>query len=147
MKVILKERVEKLGQSWDIVNVKDGFARNFLLPRGLAMKATQGNLKLVDEMKRSKSALKEKDKQEAIKLAEKLQNASFTLALEANADDRLYAGIDGRAFAQFLTDEGYPIDKKTVLLDEPIKSLGVYQVDIKLHPEVTAKIKIWIVKK
>lgn len=147
MKVILKERVEKLGLAWDVINVKDGFARNFLFPRGLAIEVTKGNLKLIDEIKREKSELREKEKQEAEGLAKKLQNASFTLALEANPEDKLYGSVDAQALAKFLTAEGYPIDKKDILLDEPIKSLGVFQVDIKPHPEVAAKIKVWIVRK
>lgn len=147
MKVILKERVEKLGEPWTIVNVKDGFARNFLFPRHLAIEATKGNLKAIEEVKRSGLALKEKEKQRAQELAKKLENASFTLALEANVDDRLYGSVDAQVVAEFLSGEGYPMDKKDILLDEPIKSLGVYHIDIQLHPEVTAKIKMWIVKK
>lgn len=147
MKVILKERVEKIGSAWDIVNVKDGFARNFLFPRGMAMEVTQGNLKLIDKIKSERSALKEKEKQQAEGLAKKLQDTSFTLALEANTEDKLYGSVDAQALARFLNAEGYQIDKKDILLDEPIKALGVYQVDIKPHPEVSAKIKVWIVRK
>lgn len=139
--------MEKLGLAWDVINVKDGFARNFLFPRGLAIEVTKGNLKLIDEIKREKSEHREKEKQEAEGLAKKLQNASFTLALEANPEDKLYGSVDAQALAKFLTAEGYPIDKKDILLDEPIKSLGVFQVDIKPHPEVAAKIKVWIVRK
>lgn len=147
MKVILKEKVEKLGGPWDTVNVKDGFARNFLFPRGLALEANKGNLRLIEEAKRSRSALEEKEKLQAQELAKKIQNASFTLSLEAHVDDRLYGSVDAQELAQFLASEGYPIDKKNILLDEPIKALGVYHIDIKLHPEVTTKIKVWIVKK
>lgn len=147
MKIILKEKVEQLGSAWDIVNVKDGFARNFLFPRGLAIEVTKGNLKLIDEIKRGRSALKEKEKQQAEDLVKKLQDASFTLALEASPEDKLYGSVDAQALAKFLNAEGYQIDKKYIILDEPIKSLGVYQVDIKPHPEVSAKIKLWIVRK
>lgn len=147
MKVILKEKIEQIGSAWDVVNVKDGFARNFLFPRGLAVEATKGNLKFIDEIKREKSALKEKEKQQAEGLAKKLRDASFTMALEASPEDKLYGSVDAQALARFLSGEGYAIDKKDILLDEPIKSLGAFQVDIKPHPEVTAKIKVWIVRK
>jgi large subunit ribosomal protein L9 len=147
MRVILKERVEKLGEPYDTVNVKDGFARNFLFPRGLAMEATKGNLARIEEIKRSRRALQEREKNLAQELAKKLENVSFTLTLEANVDDRLYGSVDTSVLAEFLSGEGYQIDKKNIILDEPIKSLGIYQVDVKLHPEVMAKIKVWIVKK
>ncbi len=147
MKIILKERVGKLGEPYDTVNVKDGFARNFLFPKGLAMEATKGNLIRIEEIKRSGRAVLEKEKAAALELAKKLENASFTLTFEANVDDKLYGSVDAAGLAVFLSGEGYPIDKKNILLPEPIKSLGVYQVDVKLHPDVTAKIKVWIVKK
>ena len=147
MKVLLKQRVEKLGEIWDMVNVKDGFARNFLFPRGLALEATKANLKVREDFLASRSALAGKERHRAEELAKKLQGASFTLALEANADDRLYGSIDADGLAKLLESEGYAIEKKNVLLDEPIRSLGVYSVDVKVHPEIVTKIKIWVVKK
>lgn len=148
MKVILKQKVEKLGEAWDMVSVKDGFARNFLFPGGLALEATKINLKARENFKASKAALVGKEIQQAEELAKKLQNASFTLALEAGANDRLYGSVDADELAKFLESEGYgPLEKKNVLLEEPIRSLGVYNVDLKVHPQVVTKIKIWIVKK
>lgn len=147
MKVILKQKVEKLGDVWDTVKVKDGYARNFLFPMGLALEATKASLKIREDFRASKAALQEKDKFQAQELAKKLQNASFTLAMEATAEDKLYGSADAEELVKFLKSEGYAIDKKNILLDQPIKSLGVYTVDLKLHPEVSAKIKVWIVKK
>ena len=147
MKIILKQRVEKLGQTGDLVNVKDGFARNFLFPRNLALAASAANLKVVEMLKASKSAQEEKEKQKALELAQKLEKASFTLSVEATADDKLYGGIDVSEIAALLKNEGCDTDKKNVLLDEPIKSLGVFPVEVKLHPQVSAKIKVWIVRK
>ena len=147
MKIILKQRVEKLGQAWDVVKVKDGFARNYLFPRGLALEATKGNLKVKESQQASKADRIEKEKSKAEALAQKLEMQSFTLASEATADDKLYGSVDALELAKFLSSEGYEIDRKNILLDEPIKSLGVYNVDIKLHPEVITKIKVWIVKK
>ena len=80
-------------------------------------------------------------------LAKKLQNASFTLAMEATPEDKLYGSVDAEELVKFLKSEGYALDKKNILLDEPIRSLGVYNIEIRLHPELTAKIKVWIVKK
>jgi large subunit ribosomal protein L9 len=147
MKVILKQKVENLGDAWDAVNVKDGYARNFLFPGGLALEATKANLKIREAFKTSRLALQGKEKLQAEVLAEKLQQASFTLTMEATAEDKLYGSVDAEELAKFLKSEGYTIEEKNILLDQPIKSLGVYTVDLKLHPEVTAKIKVWIVKK
>ena len=147
MKVILKQKVEKLGDAWDALNVKDGYARNFLFPRGLALEATKANFKIKEDFKTSKLASQGKEKLQAEVLAKKLEQASFTLSMEATAEDKLYGSVDAEELAKFLESEGYTVDKKNVLLEEPIKSLGVYTVDLKLHPEVSAKIKLWIVKK
>lgn len=147
MKVILKQRLENIGNAWDTVNVKDGFARNYLFPRGLAFEATKGNLKITQDLANSKAALQEKVKADTHVLAKKLQNASFTLACEANIDDKLYGSVDSLEVSKLLASEGYTIDKKNILLDEPIKSLGVYEIPLKLHPEIVSKIKVWVVKK
>ncbi|MEK6567492.1 MAG: 50S ribosomal protein L9 [Candidatus Omnitrophota bacterium] len=147
MKVILKQDVEKLGKAWDVVNIKDGYARNFLFPRGLILAVTKENLKLKEKLEASKAVLEEKNKKEAQAQAKKLLAESFTLTREATAEDKLYGTIDAQEIEKLLKSEDYDIDKKNILLAEPIKSLGVYSVDLKLHPEVTATIKVWIVKK
>ena len=147
MKVILKQKVEKLGDAWDALNVKDGYARNFLFPRGLALEATKANFKIKEDFKTSKLASQGKEKLQAEVLAKKLEQASFTLSMEATAEDKLYGSVDAEELAKFLKSEGYIIEEKNILLDPPIKSLGVYSIDLKLHPEVTAKIKVWVVKK
>jgi len=147
MKVILKQDVEKLGKAWDVVNIKDGYARNFLFPEGLILAVTKENLKLKGKLEASKAVLEEKNKKEAQDLANKLLAESFTFTREATAEDKLYGSIDAHELEKLLKSEGYDIDKKNILLAEPIKSLGVYSLDLKLHPEVTAKIKVWIVRK
>lgn len=147
MKVILKQDVEKLGKAWDVVNIKDGYARNFLFPRGLILALTKENLKLKEKLEASKAVLEEKNKKEAQALAKKLLAESFTLTREATAEDKLYGAIDAQEIEKLLKSEDYDIDKKNILLTEPIKSLGAYSVDLKLHPEVTATIKVWVVKK
>ncbi len=147
MKVILKQRIEKIGDAWDMVNVKDGFARNFLFPQDLAFEATKKNLNLRQELMASLSASAQKEKSSAQALAKKIADASFTLAAEANIDDKLYGSVDENEVAKLLASEGYTVEKKNILLNEPIKVLGVYEIPIKLHPEVSTKIKVWIVKK
>lgn len=147
MKVILKQDVEKLGKAWDVVNIKDGYARNFLFPRGLILAVTKENLKLKEKLEASKAVLEEKNKKEAQALAKKLLAESFTLTREATAEDKLYGTIDAQEIEKLLKSGDYDIDKKNILLTEPIKSLGAYSVDLKLHPEVTATIKVWVVKK
>ena len=147
MKVILKQRVDKLGQTGDLVSVKDGFARNFLLPHGLALEANKANMNAVNAIKAANSALEEKLKQEFQELAKKLGKASWTLSVEATDEDKLYGSVDSLTIARLLKDEGYEVDKDNIILAEPIKSLGAYEVELKLHPQVSAKIKVWIVKK
>ena len=147
MKVILKQRVDKLGQTGDLVNVKDGFARNFLLPHGLALEANKANMNAVNAIKAANSALEEKLKQEFQELAKKLGKASWTLSVEATDEDKLYGSVDSLTIARLLKDEGYEVDKNNIILAEPIKSLGAYEVELKLHPQVSAKIKVWVVKK
>lgn len=148
MKVILKQRVDKIGQTGEVVNVKDGFARNFLLPNGLALEANKANMNAVSALKASMAALEEKQKQEFQELANKLGKASFTLSAEANEEDKLYGSVDSLTIARLLKDEGYEVDKNNIIImAEAIKSLGAYEVELKLHPQVTAKIKVWIVKK
>ena len=147
MRVILKQRVDKLGQTGDLVNVKDGFARNFLLPHGLALEANKANMNAVNAIKAANSALEEKLKQEFQELAKKLGKASWTLSVEATDEDKLYGSVDSLTIARLLKDEGYEVDKNNIILAEPIKSLGAYEVELKLHPQVSAKIKVWIVKK
>ena len=147
MRVILKQRVDKLGQTGDLVSVKDGFARNFLLPHGLALEANKANMNAVNAIKAANSALEEKLKQEFQELAKKLGKASWTLSVEATDEDKLYGSVDSLTIARLLKDEGYEVDKNNIILPEPIKSLGAYEVELKLHPQVSAKIKVWIVKK
>ena len=147
MRVILKQRVDKLGQTGDVINVKDGFARNFLFPQGLALGANKANMNAVSAIKAARSALEEKEKQSFQELAKKLEKASWTLSAEATDEDKLYGSVDSLTIARLLKDEGYEVDKNNIILAEPIKSLGAYEVELKLHPQVSAKIKVWVVKK
>jgi len=148
MKVILIEDVKSLGSMSDIVNVKDGYARNFLFPKKLARPATSLNLKVVDEIKKKKSQNLEKEKKALEALKEKLASVSCTITVEAgDNDDKLFGSVMPQDIADALQAEGFSLDKKNITIEEPIKKLGVYHVSVKLHPEVKADVKIWVVKR
>ena len=147
MKVILIEDVKKLGSMGDIVQVKDGYARNFLFPKNLAKLATDSNLSIIEEIKKKKIQALLKEKKEAELLKEKISLVSCTISIEAGEDDKLFGSVTSQDVAEAFEQEGFSIDKKKIILEEAIKKLGVYHISIKLHPEVTAEAKIWVVKK
>lgn len=147
MKVILIKDVEKLGNMGDIITAKDGYARNFLIPHGFAKAADDSSMKLVEEHKKRSLRLKEKEKNEAALLAERINNTSCTIAMQAGEEDKLFGAITTDVVAKACEQEGIKVDKHKVELEEPIKKLGVYQIPIKLHPEVVATLKVWVVKK
>lgn len=147
MEIILNQDVDKLGKTGQIVKVKNGFARNFLIPRGLALPATSGNLKKLQQEKLKETLQIEKIKQEAQHLKDRLTNLSLTLPALTHEDGKLYGSITANDISGLLKEEGFDIDKNSIILEEPIKSLGIYEVPIKLHPEVSATIKVWVVKK
>jgi large subunit ribosomal protein L9 len=147
MEIILREDVGRLGKSGQVLKVKDGYARNFLIPKGLALKATSDNLKRVEEEKKIKAIRKDREKREAQTLAEKLASISCTISVEVQEDGTLYGSVTGADIASALESDGFKIDKKTVLLDEPIRELGIYRVRMRLYPEVTTELKVWVVKR
>ncbi|MFH2138434.1 MAG: 50S ribosomal protein L9 [Candidatus Omnitrophota bacterium] len=146
MKVVLKEEVKKIGKIGDIVDVKSGYARNFLIPQGKALEANNKNLKIFEEYKRVQMKKMEKEKQAAQEIAKKIAHVSCTIVMQAH-EEQLYGAVTNADIAKALEQEGITIDKKDILLEEPIKALGVYQVDVKLHPEVKQQVKVWVVKK
>ena len=147
MKVILIEDVEKLGAMGNIIEVNGGYARNFLFPRKLAKPATDSTLKIVEEVKKRKLAKLVKEKRSAEELKEKLSMVSCTIPVEAGEDDKLFGSVTAQDIAHAFELEGFSIEKKQIVLEEPIKSLGVYNVSVKLHPEVVGAVKVWVVKK
>jgi large subunit ribosomal protein L9 len=146
MKLILRKDVEKVGKSGETVSVKDGFARNYLLPKGLALVATQDNLKRIESEKKKVEQSKKTEKNKALELAKRISNFSCTISAEAK-DDNLYGSVTALDIYEALKDEDIGIEKQDVLLVEPIKKLGIYEVEVRLHPEVATKIKVWVVKK
>ncbi|MFC1709462.1 50S ribosomal protein L9 [Candidatus Omnitrophota bacterium] len=146
MKIVLRKNVEKIGKSGDVVSVKDGFARNFLLPQGFALVATKDNMSRVEEEKKKVVKDKESVKSKAQEMADKLNGLSCTITAEAQ-DDILYGSVTVLEIAKALEIEQIKVDKSDILLEEPIKKLGIFEVEIRLHPEVTTKIKVWVVDK
>jgi large subunit ribosomal protein L9 len=140
--------VHKVGKAGSVVRVKDGYARNFLLPRRMAMLVTPSNLKIMEHENKLKTQQLEKLKAEAQATLERIQALSLTLpALTKETGEELYGSITSAEIHAALADEGIRIEKSCIGLDEPIKALGIYEVPVKLHPDVSAKLKVWIVKK
>jgi large subunit ribosomal protein L9 len=147
MEVILHKDVGGVGKAGSVVQVKEGFAMNYLLPQGLAVPSTPANLKKLEQEQEKKNQQLQKIQQEAEKLKERLSGVSLTISALTHDDDRLYGEVAAADIAKALKEEGFAIEKNAVVLEAPIKSLGIYEAAIKLHPVVTAKVKIWIVKK
>ena len=146
MQVILKASVEKLGSEGDVVAVADGYARNFLIPRKLAIHATEKNRRALEHEKRVESDLAAKEKREAEKLAGELSNLSCTIRMQAGENDRLFGSVTSLDIAAALEEQGVEIDRRKIILDEPLKELGVFTVPARIHPDVMAEIKVWVVK-
>ena len=142
MQVILMERVAKLGQMGDVVNVKQGYARNFLLPQGKAMRANDANIAQFDAQKAQLEARNLETKAEAEKLAEKLNGQQFVVIRTASDAGSLYGSVTIRDAADAATAEGFSVDRKQVVLSAPIKELGLHSVTVRLHPEVDASIEL-----
>ncbi len=136
MQVILLERIEKLGQMGDVVNVKPGFARNFLLPKGKALRATGENINHFDTQKAQMEAQDLERKSEALAVSTKMDRTTVILVRQAGEAGQLYGSVNARDIAQALHDHGFNISRNQVRLDQPIKSLGLHNVSVTLHPEV-----------
>ena len=146
MKVILLERVEGRGALGDVVNVKDGFARNFLLPRQKALRATSANLKVFEGQRVDIEARNAKAKEAAAKGGEKLDGQSYILIRQAAESGQLYGSVSGRDVAEAIQADGGKVERSAVVLDKPIKTLGMHEVKIRLHPEVTVTITLNIAR-
>ena len=146
MKVILLERVEGWGSLGDVVNVKDDFARNFLLPRSKALRATASNLKTFEGQRAEIEARNAKTREQAGAAGEKLDGTSYIMIRQAGESGQLYGSVSGRDVADMVNAEGGKIDRSMVVLDKPIKTLGVHPVKVKLHAEVTVTVNINIAR-
>lgn len=146
MQIILKSNVEKLGKEGDVLTVADGYARNYLIPKKLAVQATEKNRQLLEHEKRIEVDRAVKAKKEAEILANELSNVSCTISVQAGENDRLFGSVTTSDIANALADLGYEIDKRKIILEEPIKELGMFTVPVKLHADIIANIKVWVVK-
>jgi large subunit ribosomal protein L9 len=142
MEVILRDDVPKLGRRGDVVSVKNGYARNFLFPRKLAMEATAGNRKQVEDMKAAGARHEAKEKGAAELVAAQLAEVTVDIQAKAGESDQLFGSVTAMDIAEALEGKGFSIDKRKVTLEEPIKTLGEYQVPVRLHHEVTASVKV-----
>lgn len=145
MKVILRQDVEDLGRMGQIVNVKDGYARNFLIPRDLAYFASDSALRRLESEKRIMAKKLEQEKVKAEELAQKLVDVQVSVAMKVGEEGRLYGSVTPMLIAQELQLRGFDIDRRTIIIEDAIKTLGVFDVKIKLHPDVSATLKVWVI--
>lgn len=146
MKVILRQDHEKLGEAGKVLQVKPGYARNFLIPKGIAYPATSDNMKKYNSEKEQLDLKIVQEKRKAEELAKVLENVSCTITVQVGEEDKLFGSVTSQNIAEVLESQGHKIDKRKIVLEEPIKSLGIYSVPIKLHSDVEAKVKVWVVK-
>jgi large subunit ribosomal protein L9 len=146
MKIILRQDFEKLGKVGDLIEVKRGYGMNYLIPKKIAYPAKPNFVRLVQEEQRQKSFLVNKQKKSAEQLGKKMENVSVTLAVSVGEGDKMFGSITNQDIEDGLKKQGFEIERRNIVLEEPIKALGIYSVPIKLHPEIEVKIKVWVVK-
>jgi large subunit ribosomal protein L9 len=146
MEIILRQSVESLGKPGDIVKVSPGYARNYLLPRGLAYEATPGNRKRIAMEKARLEAAEAERIKAAQSLAERLETVQLTFSARVGEEEKLFGSVTTADIAHQLEAQGFDIEKKQIDLHEPIKSLGVYKIPVRLHAEVKPEIKVWVIK-
>ncbi len=146
MKLLLQRNIEKLGNIGDIVHVPPGYGRNYLLPKGLAVEVTADNLNRFEGMKRRLIAIEQETKEKFELLAKEIEGASCTVVTNASEEGHLYGSVTARDIAAQFVAEDIKIEPKSIVLPEPIKELGIYMVNIRLHPEVECEAKVWVVK-
>jgi large subunit ribosomal protein L9 len=144
-KIILAALVDNLGAEGDTVTVADGYARNYLFPQGLAMPATAGNLRRVESLQKKREASLVTQLADAKVAAAQLVKQSYTITAAAGEDGKLYGSVTSADISEALKKEGVVVDRRQIVIEHPIRELGVYDVDVKLHPDVATKVKIWVV--
>lgn len=146
MEVILRQAVENLGKPGDLVAVKAGYARNFLIPRGFALPATEGNKKRIEQQRARLEAAEGERRAAAQSVADKLEQVSLTFSARVGEEEKLFGSVTAADIAQQLQAQGFEIEKRQVDLHDPIKSLGVYRVPVKLHADVKPEVRVWVIK-
>jgi len=147
MRVILKDDIKNLGKCGEVVMVRDGYGRNYLVRRNLAVVATRGNLKSIGEITTQKRLRDNKRRREAEQLKTALERISCTAEVQVGEEDRVFGSVTSHNIADLLAKQGFVVDRRNILLEEPIKALGVYTVPVKIERDVVADLKVWVVKK
>ena len=146
MEIILRQAVENLGKPGDVVKVKSGYARNYLLPHGLAYEATPGNLKRIQQERDRLDAAENERRGAAQAIAEKLEQVSLTFSARVGEEGKLFGSVGAADIAQQLESQGFHIEKRQIDLHDPIKALGVYRVPVRLHADVKPEVRVWVIK-
>ncbi len=146
MEVILRQTIDKLGLAGELVKVKNGYARNYLIPHGLAYAATAANKRKLETEAQRYTSQRLAERADADTLAEKLSAVSVEFVVKAGEGDKLFGSITSADIADSLSERGFDIDKRTITLPEPIRTIGIYKVPIRLHPEVHPEVRVWVVK-
>jgi large subunit ribosomal protein L9 len=146
VKVILLRDVDRVGQAGDVVQVADGYARNLLIPQSQALMATDANMAQFETRRRQHEAIADRERRSAEALAQHLATASLTAQVKVGEGDRLFGSVTTQSIAELLKEQGHDVDRRMIELDEPIRALGVYNVTIRLHMDVKATVKVWVVK-
>ena len=146
MQIILLENVPSLGKAGDLVKVSDGYGRNFLIPQKKAVLATEKSLKVVEHQKRQVQQRMEKTKKDAEKMTQRIESLSCTFVKTVGESGKIFGSVTSMDIENYLKENGVSVDRKKISLEEPIKNLGMFTVPIKLHPEVTAHLKVWVVQ-
>jgi large subunit ribosomal protein L9 len=146
MKVILRQDFEQLGHVGDVVEVKDGYARNYLIPRKIAYRATESSVRQLEEEKKQHGRQLEKEKRTSENLAAEIEKVSITIQMKVGEEDKLFGSVTSQMVADSLKEKGFTIDKRHIELEDAIKALGIYNVGIKLPGGVNGKVKVWVVR-
>jgi large subunit ribosomal protein L9 len=147
MRVILREDLDKLGKCGEVIEVKNGYGRNYLIARNLAIPASKANLKAIDEVKNQKTLRDRKHLKEAERIKLRIEKASCMAEVNVGEEDKVFGSVTAAMIAELLQKEGVEVDRRNIILDEPIKALGVFTVPVKVVKDVVASLKLWVVKK
>jgi len=147
MKVILREDIEKLGKCGEVIEVKSGYGRNYLIARNMAIPATKGNLRAIGEVKTQKELRDRKNLKESERIKARIEKASCMAEVNVGEEEKVFGSVTASMISELLKKEGIEVDRRHILLDEPIKALGVFTVPIKVTTDLIASLKLWVVKK
>ena len=146
MRIVLLKDVDRVGRAGEIVQVAPGFARNYLIPQRQALLATDANVARFESQRKQHEATAEREKRAAATLAKELEKDSLTAVVRVGEEDKMYGSVTAQNIADLLGEKEYEVDRRKIALDEPVRALGVYNIEIRLHVEVNATVKLWVVK-